>query len=209
MAHERVLEALLERHGRTFAEEAGIPLADKPSPLFQLLVLTSLLSANLDAHLGIRAMRGLREAGLRTAQKLHDAGDDGRWQVLSDARYLRKRQTAGQLGRLAEEVLDRHDGDLRRLRDEAGSTDELAEALQDFTGIGEVGAAIFCREVQAVWPSVRPYADDRVRQGAERLGLPHSVKGLTGLAGGDDLSVLGAALVRCDLASDADELRHG
>lgn len=204
MAHERVLDALLERHGRTFADEAGIPLADKPSPLFQLLVLTSLLSANLDAHLGIRAMRGLRDAGLRTPQQLLDAGDEGRWQVLSDARYLRKEQTARQLGQLAEQVLGRHGGDLRRLRE----ADGLDEALQDFTGIGEVGAAIFRREVQAVWPTVRPYADDRVRASAERLGLPHSVKGLTGLAGGDDLSLLGAALVRSDLAGDAEELRR-
>jgi len=205
MAHERVLDALLERHGRTFADKAGIPLADKPSPLFQLLVLTSLLSANLDAHLGIRAMRGLRDAGLRTPQKLLDAGDEGRWRVLSDARHLRKEQTARQLGQLAEQVLDRHGGDLRRLRE----ADGLDEALQDFTGIGEVGAAIFRREVQAVWPTVRPYADDRVRASAERLGLPHSTRGLTGLAGGDDLSLLGAALVRGDLAGDADELRHG
>lgn len=140
MAHERVLDALLERHGRTCADEAGIPLADKPSPLFQLLVLTSLLSANLDAHLGLRAMRTLREAGLRTPQKLLDAGDDGRWQVLSDARYLRKEQTAHQLGQLAEQVHDNHDGDLRRLKD----TDGLEDALQGFTGIGAVGAAIFC-----------------------------------------------------------------
>lgn len=204
MAHERVLDALLERHGRAFADEAGIPLADKPSPLFQLLVLTSLLSANLDAHLGLRAMRTLREAGLRTPQKLLDAGDDGRWQVLSDARYLRKEQTARQLGQLAEQVHDNHDGDLRRLKD----TDGLEDALQGFTGIGAVGAAIFCRELQAVWPSLRPYADDKVRQSAERLGLPHSPRGLMDLAGTDDLSLLGAALVRCDLAGDAEELRR-
>ncbi|GAB3992987.1 endonuclease [Nocardioides marmoraquaticus] len=209
MAHERVLDALLERYGRTFADEAGIPLADKPSPLFQLLVLTSLLSANLDAHLGLRAMRTLGGAGLRTPRRLLDAGHEGRWQVLSDARYLRKEQTARQLGQLAEEVLDHHRGDLRRLRDETSTAGELEEALQGFTGIGAVGAAIFCREVQAVWPSLRPYADDKVEQSAERLGLPHSRKGLAGLANSDDLSLLGAALVRCDLAGDAEELRRG
>ena len=34
--------ALLERYGRTYAEEAGIRLADKPAPLYQLLVLAAL-----------------------------------------------------------------------------------------------------------------------------------------------------------------------
>ncbi|TNM64664.1 endonuclease [Streptomyces sp. NP160] len=202
-----MLRALLARHGRSYADEAGIALRDTPAPLLQLLVLSSLLSSGVSAELGVRAARGLREAGLTTAEHLRDAGDDGRWKALSDARYLRKQQTARQLGQLAERVLDEHRGDLRHLRDGAsGDPADVHEAVQAFAGIGPVGADVFCREVQAVWPSLRPFADDRVTASAKALHLPVSPSGLAGLAGTADLSVVGAALVRCSIADDADEV---
>ena len=59
------------------------------------------------------------------------------------------------------------------------------------------GASIFLREVQAVWPRVSPYADDRVREGARAAGLPPDEAALAGSAGsGPRLARLAAALVR-------------
>ncbi|MHA3702882.1 endonuclease [Jatrophihabitans sp. YIM 134969] len=201
MTTSSTLRALLDDHPRTFAAEAGIRLKDTPSPLFRLLVLTSLLSANLDARLGLRTARAFGAAGFTTARKLADAGQDARWQVLSDSKYLRKVQTARQLGALADEALERHDGDLRRLhRDTGGDVEAIRAAVTGFTGIGPLGADIFLREVQAVWADVRPFADDRVRDLAKARGLPHTPKGLARAAGGDDLSLVGAALVLDDMA---------
>ncbi|MBE7189766.1 endonuclease [Jatrophihabitans endophyticus] len=200
MSRESTLQALLHEHGTTFAEQAGITLADRPSPLFRLLVLTALLSANLDARLGLRTAAVLGRAGFTTARHLADASDDERWQVLSDAKYLRKEQTARQLGDLADQALERYRGDLRRMRDEHADVDDLRGALRDFTGIGAVGADIFCREVQAVWPSLRPYADERVLRLAKARGLPSTAERLARLAGTDDLSLVGAALVSADMA---------
>jgi hypothetical protein len=54
-----VVEVLLDRYGWTFAEEAGITLADKPGPLYQLLVLSTLLSARISADIAIAAAREL------------------------------------------------------------------------------------------------------------------------------------------------------
>lgn len=202
-----VLDELLSRHGRTFADEAGIRLADKPAPLFQLLVLTTLLSKNVSSQLGIRASRALTGAGLRTARAMAQASAHDRWQVLAEARYLRKEQTADRLGSLAGEVLERCRGDLRRLRDDAdGDGSRVREGIQRFTGIGPVGADIFCREVQAVWPTLRPWADERVTAAARRLGLPHDPAGLARHSGTEDLSVLGAALVRSELEHDAEDI---
>lgn len=195
------VQRLLADFDQTFAEQAGIELRDKPSPLFRLLVLTSLLSANLDARLGLRTARALSKAGFTTAQHLADASDDDRWQVLSESKYLRKKQTARQLGQLADEAVERYAGDLRQLRDESTGADsarDIRDAVQEFTGIGPLGADIFCREAQAVWPVLRPYADDRVLDLARDRGLPHTVDGLVDAAGTDDLSRLGAALVTAD-----------
>ena len=41
-SRERTARVVIERYGTTFATDAGITLRDKPSPLWRLLVLTSL-----------------------------------------------------------------------------------------------------------------------------------------------------------------------
>lgn len=41
------VRTLLDRNGTTYAEEAGIRLADKPSPLYRLLVVALLLSVRI------------------------------------------------------------------------------------------------------------------------------------------------------------------
>lgn len=62
----RLVGELLDRHGRTYSEEAGIRLADKPSPLYQLQVLSTLLSARISADIAVAAARELFAAGYRT-----------------------------------------------------------------------------------------------------------------------------------------------
>jgi len=49
---ESIVRELLGRHGRLYAEDAGIRLADRPGPLYQLLVLATLLSAPIPAASG-------------------------------------------------------------------------------------------------------------------------------------------------------------
>jgi hypothetical protein len=39
---------------------------------------------------------------------------------------------------------------------------------EEFPGIGPAGASIYLREVQEAWPSVAPYVDDRMTEGARR-----------------------------------------
>ncbi|GAA1913109.1 endonuclease [Nocardioides lentus] len=209
MSHDDVLARLLDRHGRTYADEAGLRLRDTPAPLFGLLVLAHLLSANLSADLGVRAARAMTRQ-YRTAEAMAAASDDDRHAVLSEARFLRKRRTAELLGRTAALVVDDYDGDLRRLRDTSdGTATGVADLVTAMPGIGEVGAAIFCREAQAVWPGLRPCCDDRMADAARDLHLPHTARGLADATGDDDLSVLGAALVRCAIAGDAEEIRTG
>jgi len=53
------------------------------------------------------------------------------------------------LGETARACVERYDGDLRRLREAAGREPERErELLQEFKGIGGVGADIFRREAQ-------------------------------------------------------------
>jgi hypothetical protein len=97
--------------------------------------------------------------------------------------------------------LRRWRGDLRRLHLEAGDDPvALGVLVQQFPGIGPTGAAIFLREVQAVWPGICPYLDDRARLGARRAGLPEDPQQLAALTDSpSEFAALVAGCVRREL----------
>lgn len=200
MEHDERVTELLRRYGTTYARQAGIRLADKPSPLYRLLVLAVLLSARIDAGIAVAAARELSAAGFRTPRRMADATWQQRVDALGRGRYRRyDERTATMLGDGAHLLLERYRGDLRRLHDAAESTGELERRLREVPGIGPAGAAIFCREVQGVWTDLVPYVDERTARGARKLGLPSSPNGLAGLVPTADLPALAAVCVRATL----------
>jgi hypothetical protein len=76
--------ALLERHGRTFAEELAIKLErETPSQLFRLLVASILFSARIGHGIALEAARALFREGWTTPQKLGAATWAQRERVLN------------------------------------------------------------------------------------------------------------------------------
>jgi len=173
---DRLVQTLLDRYGTTYARQAGIRLADRPAPLYQLLVLATLLSARISGDIAVSAARELFAAGYRTPRAMTAAGWQDRVDALGRGHYRRyDERTATMLGASADLVLSRWRGDLRRLRDAAaGDAGRMAGLLTEFPGIGPAGADIYLREVQAVWPGVAPHLDQRVLDGAAKIGLPRS-----------------------------------
>jgi len=194
----RTVAALLDHQGRTFADEAGIKLADRPGPLYQLLVLSMLLSARIAAPVAVAAARELFAAGYRSPRAMLDASWQDRVDALGRGHYRRyDERTSTMLGDGAQLCLDRWHGDLRRLHREApGDTAGLRKLLTEFPGIGPTGADIFLREVQAVWRDIAPFADRKVADGAKRLHLPASADDLAALTDANRLAPLMSALVR-------------
>lgn len=201
MSTDDQISELLSEHGRSYADEAGITLRDRPSPLYQLLVLAVLCSTRIRADIATAAARELFAARLRTARTT--AATD--WQTIVDAlgraHYRRyDESTATALLKGAELVLERWHGDLRRLREEAdGDPGRVRELLQEVPRIGPVGADIFCREAQGMWPELRPFFDRRALAAAESLRLPTTAEALAELVAPDELPRLAAALVRAGL----------
>lgn len=193
---------LLKQHGTTFAEQAKIKVADKPSPLYQLLVLSMLLSARISSDIAVAAARELFKAGYRTPRRMVEASWQDRVDALGRGHYRRyDERTSTMLGDGAQELLDDYGGDLRRLHEQADSVADVEKKLQRFPGIGPAGAAIFCREVQAVWPDIAPYADKRVIDGARKADLPADAGKLAELVSTETLPALTAACVRVALGS--------
>ena len=207
--HRAVVSSLLERHGRTYADELGLDLEkNTPTALFGLLLFTVLSSARIRAANATQATRALLDAGWSSVPKLAESTWEQRVKVLNQHGYARyDERTARMLGELTEHLQTRWHGDLRRLRDEAGgNTGNAEKLLAEFSGIGPVGADIFLREVQQAWPEFRPFVDRRAREAAKKLGLPGTPEALAALVGAEDLARLVAALVRSSLEHDEGEV---
>jgi hypothetical protein len=201
MAERQRVEELLAEHGTTFAAQAGIRLADKPAPLFQLLVLTVLLSVRIRSDIAVDAARELFEAGWRTPQAMAESTWKQRVAALGRAHYVRyDESTARALREASVRVLEVYRGDLRLMGQAAeGSPGRLRGLLTEFPRIGPTGAEIFCREAQEVWPWLRPFFDRRALSGAAEVGLPTTSSRLAGLVPPDEHARLAAALVRATL----------
>ncbi|KZS75861.1 endonuclease [Mycobacterium kansasii] len=200
---EQRVKRLLEVAGTSYAAEAGIRVADKPMPLFQLLVLCMLASKPIDATIAMRAARELFKAGLRTPKAVLESRRQTMIDAFGRAHYVRyDESSATRLTDMAERVRDEFRGDLREIERRSDRDPSKAKRiLKQFKGIGDTGADIFLREVQDVWIWARPYFDDRATAAAKELGLPTDPAELSALAAGAN-SRLAAALVRASLDDD-------
>ena len=201
----QLVDALMDRHGTTYAEELGIDVAKgTPAPLWQLLAAALVFSTGLNHETTLRGARAVNE--VRSPEAVAEAGFDGMREALHGARMQRTQQVARQLVDAADHAVGAYGGDLRRLREAAGGdAGQMSELLQEFKGIGPNGAEIFLREVQAAWPELRPYVDRRGKDGAKRLGL--KVGELGDLAPKGHEAAFATALVRASFEDDVSELR--
>jgi len=206
---ERLVDALLERHGRTFTQTLGIDVAENtPAPLFQTLCLALLFSARIRASIAVDAMRALLDAGWTTADHMARANWQSRVRVLNDAGYARfDEKTSTMLGDASNLLIERYGGDLRRLRNQADRKPaEERRLLKEIDGLGDVGVDIFFRDVQAAWPELWPFVDTKAMDGARRIGLPTGAAELSEFVDERDFPRLVTALVRMELAGDSDEV---
>jgi endonuclease III len=206
----KVTKALLQKYGRTFSHELGIKLeSNTPAALFCWLCAALLFSARISNKIAMKAALALSKQGWTSAKKMAAATWKERTVVLNRAGYARyDEKTSRMLGDTSELLLHRYGGDLRKLREEAERDPRRERNLiMECKGIGEVGASIFFREVQAIWPEHFPFADKAALRSAGKLGLPTNAKGLAKIASEKEFPRLLAALVRCELAKDHAAIR--
>lgn len=204
-AENAVIKTLMQRHGRTYAEELGIPVEDNAPPsLFRLLCAALLYSARIRAATATKAARAIADQGWISADKMLAATWEERVRVLDAAGYVRyDERTSTMLGQTAQLLIEKYQGDLRNLREAAEHIPEQEKRLlKQFKGIGDVGVSIFFREIQLVWDELFPFADARALEGARRLGIEPDSQVLAGFVQKRDFPRLVAALVRTVLARD-------
>ncbi|MER7459599.1 hypothetical protein [Micromonospora sp. NPDC126480] len=190
--------------GRGFAEQYGFRVVNNPSSLFQILCLAVLLSRRGDFRRALDSAHALYAQGWDSAARLARSLHAERVRVLRDSGQRGDVDgLATALGDLAQTVVDRYRGDLRRLRAVAHHDPERERALlTELPGVDATVVDLFLREAQALWREVAPVADRRALAAARKLGLGRSADDLAGLAGSGEserLAWLVGALARVDL----------
>lgn len=204
-----IVRALLDRHGRSFADELRLDLASGSRGLWGLAVFSLLASSRIRTSIALDAARALLGAGLGSPAAMA-AAEHGRLVRLLDehsaARY--DERTASILVDAAAFVGETYNGDLRKLRDAADrDRDREAELLQELKGIGPTAAEAFLREVQVVWDEVAPFVGPHAMRTAKRLGLPAKEQDLLALVRPAEVPRLAAALIRAQVEGTVDEVR--
>lgn len=203
----RTCRELLERGGRTYADEGEVGLRDEPAALYRLLVLATLASTRIRAEVAAAAARELWAAGFTTPQRMRDSTWQQRVDALGRGGYRRyDESTATALVEGAEVVRDRWDDDLRTVRERCagsgsenlagGLAEKVAEEVQAVPRLGPVGAGIFVREVQAVWRDLEPYLDGRAADAAAAAGLSRQPDRLAVHVPDGSFAALAATLAR-------------
>lgn len=208
---QELAQAVLERYGRTFAEELGIRLDRAgPADFFRLLTFALLASTRIGHDTAREAARALQRRGWTTPRKMARSTWRQRTDTLNRAGYARyDESTSRMLGDTTELLLDAYRGDLRRMREEAERDPKRERRLlKRFKGIGDSGADIFLREAQAAWEELHPFADPKALEAARRLGLGTSPEALARLVPKREFPRLVAGLVRCALEKGYDEVRE-
>jgi len=199
----RRLARRLAGRGRGFAEEYGFRVTNNPSSLFQVLCLAILLRRVDDARRAVEPARALRDQGWESPARMARSRPEARAAVLREHGRADADRIAGTLGRLAEALVGRYQGDLRRLRAAARYRPERERALLgELPGVDGEVTDLFLREVQTLWRESAPVADRRALAAARRLGLGRSAADLAALAGSGEsekLAWLVGALARIDL----------
>jgi hypothetical protein len=206
---ERVVQVLLNRHGRLFSEALGLDLRPGcASALFQWLCASLLLGSRIRETAAQQAAEALLRQGWTTAERMAASTWEQRTRVLNRSGYARyDESTSRRLGDMAQMLLNRYGGDLCNLREAAQcAPQEERRLLKEFKGIGDVRVDIFFREVQLVWDELYPFADRRAVHAASDLGLGNDAETLAHLVDPPEFARLVAALVRCDLGKHAAEI---
>ncbi|KAK5074636.1 hypothetical protein LTR70_010082 [Exophiala xenobiotica] len=169
--------------------------ADSLYTPFEYLVTASLLSKPLSHTLGMRAVRTLLNEpyGFSIPGKLKKAGEHKIWEALEEARTQHRQKSATYLYDTGTQYAnpnskdnegDQGDSDemleLATAANEGGVKATIEHVKNTVKGMGQIGAEIFCRRVQACegWGEVLwPYADAKSFDALRELGVKEMIEG--------------------------------
>lgn len=204
-----IAAALVGTLGGRYSVEVGIDLDHGgDAAADRWFLCATLFGTRIATSVALRSAGRLFDAGITTVQEAASRPWDDLVALLDAAGYTRYDfRTATRLQRLGDEVQRRCGSSVAVLARRHPDADDLAAALDDFTGWGPVTVHAFLRELRGVWPGADPPLDLRALQAARHLGLVTTDDARGALdelaavadASGADLRDLEAACVRASI----------
>jgi endonuclease III len=163
------VEAALSKF-QSYSEELGLNLT-RSEDRFKWFLASILFAKRISAEIAKRTYRQFEAEGLTTPEKILEAGWDRLVQVLDSGGYTRYDfSTARNLLKIVEDLKEKY-GDLENLHRESSSPNDLERRLQEFKGVGPVGANIFLRELGGIWEKAKPKPSRMAMKVAQRIAL--------------------------------------
>jgi hypothetical protein len=164
----------LRELGGHCATMLGIKLAGGRSPeVFKWFLAAILYGTRISQEIAAATYREFAGARVLSPRAILATGWEGLVRILDRGGYVRYDfKTATKLLLVCESLSRSYGGDLNALHAAARDARDLERRIRALgTGIGEVTAGIFLRELRGVWSKADPAASELALAGARDLGL--------------------------------------
>jgi hypothetical protein len=168
------LKALVENYGKRYSEILGIDLSEgEEEEIFKWFLASILFGAPITENSVIKTFRCFQKYKVLTPSKILQTGWDGLVKILDEGSYTRYDfKTADKLLEVMRNLMERYDGSLTILYNEAYDGQDLEKRLKELgKGIGDVTVSIFLRELRDVWKKANPEPTSLIVMAAEKLGI--------------------------------------
>jgi endonuclease III len=162
------------KRSQLHSEQLGIELKRRTDGEYFKWFLASLLfGQRISGKIAARTYRAFRDHGLVDPRSILEAGHAFLVDpVMREGGYVRYDESkSSQILRNCQTLLDRYDGSLTALHDEACSPSDLEKRIAAFHGIGPVTVNIFLRELRPHWKKANPGVLPAVREQARELRI--------------------------------------
>lgn len=179
---------LIEECGEPYSKMLGIDLKRGDNAYVKWLLASILYAKPIREESATKTFKAFESAGLVDAKSIADAGWDRLVQVLDKGGYARyDYSTADRLLEIFGNLQKNYGGSLQGLYDLSVDAKDLEHRIMGLgKGIGPVTVSVFLRDMQLVWPEVRPTPTPRIKKAAEALGI----RNIEGYAGEHGVSVV-------------------
>lgn len=169
------LKVLLENFGQRYSEALGINLSSgRDEEVFKWFLASILFGAPITEKAAIKTYRCFKKYDVLTPRRILETGWEGLVRILDEGSYTRYDfKTADKLLEVTRNLIEKYNGSLNSLYDEASNLHDLEVRIKDLgKGIGNVTVSIFLRELRNLWKKkANPDPTNLVVTAAENLGI--------------------------------------
>jgi hypothetical protein len=162
------------RRSPLYSEELGIDLASgQEADLFRWFLASLLFGQRISESIARRTFHAFERHHLTTPRKILAAGWDYLVNpVMREGGYVRYDESKSRkILAACRMLLDRYDGQVVHLHEQARDAKDLEARLQAFYGVGPVTVNIFLRELRPYWAKADPAPLPLIVELAQQFGI--------------------------------------